>query len=113
MKTEIFRLLAAALFWLPAAGRAVEPQILTVAVFDFEAKDDPAHDLGSQVASLLNAQLSARTELMTVERAELAKVLGEHAADRTRQGRAAAWRRTRCARRRNGPEGSAAWADPR
>ena len=78
MKTEIFRLLAAALFWLPAAGRAVEPQILTVAVFDFEAKDDPAHDLGSQVASLLNAQLSARTELMTVERAELAKVLGEH-----------------------------------
>jgi len=58
------------------AGRSAEPQILTVAVFDFEAKDE-ARDTGPQVAALINAQLSAEPDLITVERAELAKVLGE------------------------------------
>lgn len=51
-------------------------EILTVAVFDFDSKDD-VRDAGPQVAALINAQLSAEPQLMTVERAELAKVLGE------------------------------------
>ena len=48
---------------------------LTVAIFDFEASD--AGNLGKDVSALLNATLSTDANLITVERAELAKVLGE------------------------------------
>ena len=51
--------------------------ILTVAVFDFESKDEPVRDLGPKVATLVNATLSTEPKLITVERAELEKVLGE------------------------------------
>jgi hypothetical protein len=51
------------------------PSPLTVAIFDFEARD--AKDLGKDVSALLNATLSTEVNLITVERAELAKVLGE------------------------------------
>jgi hypothetical protein len=62
------------------AGSALNPlraaiSPLTLAIFDFEAKD--AGDLGKDVSVLLNAALSAQSNLITVERAELAKVLGE------------------------------------
>jgi hypothetical protein len=60
------------------AIRAAAPDILTVAVFDFESKDEAVRDLGPKVATLLNANLSAEPQLITVERAELEKVLGEH-----------------------------------
>ena len=52
-------------------------EILTVAVFDFESKDEAVRDLGPKVATLINANLSAEPQLITVERAELEKVLGE------------------------------------
>jgi hypothetical protein len=52
--------------------------VLTVAVFDFESKDEAVRDLGPKVSTLLNAHLSAEPRLITVERAELDKVLGEH-----------------------------------
>jgi hypothetical protein len=58
---------------LPAAP----PDILTVAVFDFESKDESVHDLGPKVAALVNATLSAESQIITIERAELEKVLGE------------------------------------
>jgi hypothetical protein len=51
--------------------------VLTVAVFDFESKDENVRDLGPKVATLLNATLSAEPNLILVERAELEKVLGE------------------------------------
>jgi hypothetical protein len=51
--------------------------ILTVAVFDFESKDEAVRDLGPKVATLVNANLSAEPQIITVERAELEKVLGE------------------------------------
>lgn len=57
--------------------RAAEPQVLTVAVFDFESKDEAVRDLGPKVSALLNATLSAEPQLILVERAELEKVLGE------------------------------------
>jgi hypothetical protein len=60
-----------------ALARAAEPQILTVAVFDFESKDEAVRDLGPKVATLLNAALSAEPQLITVERTELEKLLGE------------------------------------
>lgn len=53
------------------------PDVLTVAVFDFESKDEAVRDLGPKVASLVNATLSAEPTLITVERAELEKLLGE------------------------------------
>ncbi len=40
-------------------------------------KDEMARDLGPQIATLVNANLSAEPNLITVERAELDKALGE------------------------------------
>jgi hypothetical protein len=51
--------------------------VLTVAVFDFESKDEAVRDLGPKVSALVNANLSAEPQLITVERAELEKALGE------------------------------------
>ena len=76
MKTRIALILATLL----AAGaivRAVPQDILTVAVFDFDSKDEAVSDLGPKVATLVNANLSAEPQIITVERAELEKVLGE------------------------------------
>jgi hypothetical protein len=58
--------------------RAASPQVLTVAVFDFDSKSDAAvRDLGPQVAAMVSAALSTDPNIITVERAELAKSLGE------------------------------------
>jgi hypothetical protein len=62
---------------LTAATTALAEQVLTVAVFDFESKDEAIRDLGPKVATLINVQLSADPRLITVERAELEKVLSE------------------------------------
>jgi hypothetical protein len=67
----------AALFCLSIAAQAAPPEILTVAVFDFESKDENVRDLGPKIAALINATLSAEPQIITVERAELDKVLGE------------------------------------
>ena len=76
MKTRIALILAL----LMAAGttvRAATNDVLTVAVFDFESKDEAVSGLGPKVATLVNANLSAEPQIITVERAELEKVLGE------------------------------------
>ena len=76
MKTRIALILALLL----AAGttvRAATNDVLTVAVFDFESKDEAVSGLGPKVATLVNANLSAEPQIITVERAELEKVLGE------------------------------------
>ncbi|WP_050785967.1 CsgG/HfaB family protein [Pedosphaera parvula] len=62
---------------LCATARAADPDVLTVAIFDFESKDEAVHDLGPKIATLVNANLSAEPQIITVERAELEKVLGE------------------------------------
>ncbi len=54
-----------------------QPEILTVAVFDFESKDDVVRDLGPKAATMVNAILSTDPQIILVERAELEKVLGE------------------------------------
>lgn len=59
-----------------AASRAAE-QMLTVAVFDFESKDEAVRDMGPKLSSLLSATLSAEPQIITVDRAELEKVLSE------------------------------------
>jgi hypothetical protein len=72
--------IALSLALLLAAGttvRAGSNDVLTVAVFDFESKDEAVRDLGPKVATLVNANLSTEPQIITVERAELEKVLGE------------------------------------
>ena len=71
MKLKVFALFVL----LPLLAQAGE--VLTVAVFDFESKDEATKDLGPKVAVLINAQLSANPNLITVERAELEKALSE------------------------------------
>jgi len=71
MKKILIALLAA--IALPATY-AAEP--LTTAVFDFQA-DSQLAKRGSDIATLLNARLSAADHIALVERQELEKVLGE------------------------------------
>jgi len=70
--TLLMLLLGTVAFTAPAAQ-----EILTVAIFDFESRDEAVRDLGPEVSALLNAHLSAEPQLITLERAELEKVLGE------------------------------------
>jgi hypothetical protein len=58
-------------------ARALAGDVLTVAVFDFESKDEAVRDLGPKVSSILTAVLSSDSRFITVERGELGKVLGE------------------------------------
>ena len=50
---------------------------LTVAVFDFESKDKGITTLGSNIASLITAELSSDPKLEMVEREKLDKILDE------------------------------------
>lgn len=77
MKSKIAILTAFILLLGVALARAAD-NILTVAVFDFESKDEAVRDLGPKVATLINANLSAEPQINTVERADLEKILGEH-----------------------------------
>jgi hypothetical protein len=70
-------ILVAMLLAVVAIAQAAEPPVLTVAVFDFESKDEAVRDLGPKVGILINANLSAEPQLITVERAELEKILSE------------------------------------
>ncbi len=47
----------------PLALSAVEPAPLTVAVFDFESKDEGMRDLGPKLAALVTANLSGQPNL--------------------------------------------------
>jgi hypothetical protein len=73
LKILLTLLLAAGAIFKAAAG-----EVLTVAVFDFDSKEEGVKSLGSQVATLVNANLSAEPDIILVERAELEKVLSEH-----------------------------------
>src|SRR6266567_6618583 len=76
MKTLIKTLFfTGALLAVPATHAA--DQVLNVAILEFESKDESVHDLGPKVTALLTANLSAEPRIITVERAELEKVLGE------------------------------------
>lgn len=76
MKT-LLKLAVIAMLTVAVAKAAAEADVLTVAVFDFESKDEAVRDLGPKVATLINATLSAEPSVITVERAELEKALGE------------------------------------
>jgi hypothetical protein len=65
------------LLGLFALKAAAADEILAVAVFDFESKDEAVRDLGPKVAALITANLSAEPQIVTVERAEIEKIRGE------------------------------------
>lgn len=67
--------LAALLAALPV--RAAEADFIPVAVLDLEATDARLKERGIQLALLLSTQLSTLDGVATVERQELAKLLGE------------------------------------
>jgi hypothetical protein len=62
---------------LAGAGAHAAPPVYSVAVFDFESKDENVRGQGGKIATLINADLSADPQIVTVEREELAKVVGE------------------------------------
>jgi|SRR5579863_7533140 len=74
---RIHACLLTALLALGLAARAAAADVLPVAVFDFESKDEGMTDLGPKVSALINANLSADPNIVTVERADLDKILGE------------------------------------
>jgi len=76
MKTLLKFTLTAALILTAGNILAADP-IYTVAVFDFDSRDEAVRDLGPKVSALLSARLSAEPQLVTVERAELEKILSE------------------------------------
>jgi curli biogenesis system outer membrane secretion channel CsgG len=73
----VFASLSTLLLIAGAIAHAASPETQTVAIFDFESKDEGLRDAGPKVAALINANLSATPQIITVERAELEKVLGE------------------------------------
>lgn len=76
MKFRLMKTIIAAILFL-ALPLAASENPLTVAVFDFDSKDEAVRDLGPKVSTLLNASLSANPNIITVERAELGKAVGE------------------------------------
>jgi hypothetical protein len=76
MRNSLHILLAGLLVAVAAHAWADDPA-LTVAVFNFESNDEGSKDLGAKTALLINAHLSTDPRLVTVERAELEKALGE------------------------------------
>jgi len=71
------KLVALACFALLCAKTTIAGQILTVAVFDFNSSDEGVRGLGPKVATLVNANLSTDPDIITVERSDLEKILGE------------------------------------
>jgi hypothetical protein len=76
MKT-LLKITASLLLGLSAFKATGADDVLPVAVFDFESKDEAVRDLGPKVASLVTANLSAEPQIITVERAEIEKIRGE------------------------------------
>jgi hypothetical protein len=76
MKTLLKFILMATLVIIAGKIFAAD-EVYSVAVFDFESQGEMARDLGKQIATLVNANLSAEPNLILVERAELDKALGE------------------------------------
>ena len=74
MKTVLITLLLAA---TALSLKAAPEPIVTAAVFEFEAREEPLRELGPKISALIAAQLSAQTNMVMVERAELDKALGE------------------------------------
>lgn len=61
----------------PRIGTTSELPPPSVAIFDFESREEAVRDLGPKLSALLGAHMSTDPNLILVERAELEKALGE------------------------------------
>lgn len=80
MKHARTLILAAALVaaaYPPCAAQTAAPDIIPVAVLDLDGADGRLKERGAQLGSLVTAHLSTADGVATVERQELAKLLGE------------------------------------
>jgi hypothetical protein len=79
MKYSITRskLILATLCFAASLTLRAEPPPPTVAIFDFESREEAVRDMGPKLSALLGAHLSVEPNLILVERAELEKALGE------------------------------------
>lgn len=80
MNSRLYRLaliLFASILFLDLRTHSADAQPVSVAVFDFEAKEDLGKGAGRDLSTLITALLSAESGLITVERAELDKLLSE------------------------------------
>lgn len=66
-----------ATFALSLAKALAADQVYTLAVLDFDSSDESGQGLGGQVATLVSANLSAQPQIITVDRADLKKILSE------------------------------------
>ena len=73
----ILKTFAVTILALSAAKALAADQMLTVAVFDFDSSDEEVQGLGPKVATLVSANLSAEPQIITVDRSDLGKILGE------------------------------------
>lgn len=64
---------------IAGALQAAKPRPLTVAVLTFDGSGDKLQEKAAEAAALLGAQLSTHADLWCVERAEVDKLLSEHA----------------------------------
>jgi len=71
-------LLASPLLAQTAAPRTAVNQPLATAVLNFQTADDTVNKQGADVATLLEADLSASPNAIMVERQDVDKILGEH-----------------------------------
>jgi len=62
--------------WIPEVKAAEAPPV-TVAVLDFQSGEQLSRDAGATLAALISARLSAESNLILVERAEIEKLLAE------------------------------------
>jgi hypothetical protein len=76
MKTFLKVTLLAALLLIAGKVFAAD-EALTVAVFDFTSQDESLSGLGPKISALITANFSAEPNIVTVERADLEKALGE------------------------------------
>jgi hypothetical protein len=77
MKSFFLMLMVLASNGIVQAEPTAKPTPLTVAIFDFESKDEGLREAGPKVSAIINAQLSTQADILLVERAELEKVLSE------------------------------------
>src|SRR5580704_7180805 len=77
MKLYLPMAFAAGFLALAAPSSYGAEALPTVAVFDFTSQDESVTGLGPKVSALVSANLSTDPNIITVERAELEKAVGE------------------------------------
>lgn len=74
---SLLRWLIPLMLWAGLPFILVGEEAIPIAIFDFDSKEDAVREAGAKSSAMINAHLSTLDTLITVERAELDKVLSE------------------------------------